>query len=172
MQKIVRYKSIVVVTIVAFLLQSFPLSYAIAGGDEIKVENIRFEPTKDQVIVYYDLVGPADKEYTVTLTLHREDMESFAVTPLSVTGDVGKGYFAGKNRKIVWDISMESLPGFDQKTFYFTVDAEVVSSGSNALVWIAGAALVGGGAAYFLLGKKSETSNPASTGFPVAPGRP
>src|SRR6266850_5800090 len=80
---------------------------AAAGEDRPQIRNIRFESADTQVTVYYDLDGPADQEFDVRIILRRENQKAFAYIPRLLTGDVGRGRFAGRNRKVVWEVKKE-----------------------------------------------------------------
>ena len=104
-------------------------------GGEIKVENIQPRQEGSFVIITYDLVGPEDETYDVELTLIYAGDPSLIITPASVTGDVGKGRFAGIARRIVWDFRKDYPQGFRGEEYQFRVTAEIVSGGSSWL-WL------------------------------------
>ncbi len=150
-------------------------------GDGSIVQNVRASKQGPQVTILYSLGGEPGRSYTVTVTLKREQDESFAYSPKKVTGDVGEDVTPGTNKKMVWDLSDEYPTGLAGSDFYFVVDAEGQKTGGgiSPLVWIGGAAAVGGAAAILLLSKKSSGSGssgttppPTSAEFPAEPGRP
>lgn len=161
-------KPICIFLTVSLLLHPVFSNHALSQ-DEIRVENVRFELSEGKVFIYYDLIGPRDKEYRITLTVKREQIKSTQVQPKLLKGDIGKGRFAGRNRQIIWEISREVPRALKASDYYFVVEAELVSSRSKALLWIgAGTVLLGGGsAAYLLLVKKN-----GAAGFPEPPGTP
>ena len=165
-----RAKLIHFVLVVTIVLQAIPLSKSRAE-DDIRLENVRSEVSPGKIIVYYDLIGPRDEGYEVTLTLRRQSDKSFAYTPKILSGDLGRGLFAGRNRKVIWDTSKEFPQGLGWDDYYFVVSASFVSRGSNVLLWIGAALLAGGAATYFLLTKDKEAS-PTITDFPSPQGRP
>ena len=153
---------------ISLLLQPFFANQALSK-DKIRVENVRFELVGAKIYIYYDLVGPQNKQYEITLTVRREQVQSTRVHPKLLKGDIGKGRFAGRNRQIVWDISREVPRALKTSDYYFVVAAELVSSGSKALLWIgAGTVLLGGGSVVFLLLTKKN----GDAGFPEPPGTP
>lgn len=173
MMKSIWLRRISALLALAFFLQLLPSADMSAGEDKIKVENVRLSNEQGKVVVYYDLAGPVDKEYEITLTLRREDVPSFEYHPAGLSGDVGRGLYGGKNRKIVWDVPAFLATSSENDRYYFVVDAEMMSSGISPLYWIAGAALMGGGAALFLFAPKStETQSSSGSGFPQPPIRP
>jgi hypothetical protein len=172
MRSVLRQARVLHFLLIALIvIDGIPLSIAIAG-DEISVDNVRFKVVGTKVIISYDLIGPADANCKVLVTLKNRSAPSFSYVPDSVTGDVGEGRFVGRGRQVIWDFSTEFPGGLTFEDYYFQVDAERVSGGIGAIVWIGGAVLVAGGAtAYFLLSKK-EAVEPVDTGFPNPPGRP
>jgi hypothetical protein len=132
---------------------------AAPSSEEIKVENVIFRISYTKIVVEYDLIGPADKQYEVTLLLKREINDTFNYVPINVTGDIRKGISSGKKRQIVWDISKEFPDWFDAKNkdYYFVVNVYLEGKGISPLIWIGGgAALLGGGAAILLFKKDNS----------------
>src|SRR5258708_4694430 len=76
-------------------------------GSEIKVSNVRFETKEKNIVIHYDLSGAKDNEYNVIVQLRKESDSTFAFTPQNIEGDIGKGYFAGTSRTIVWNLPTE-----------------------------------------------------------------
>lgn len=166
-----RCKMLNLILVASLILHAFPFTSAIAE-DPIRVENVRFEVSRGIAIVHYDLVGPTDKKYKVSLLLKREDFQLFRYTPKNLTGDVGKGAFSGRNRQIQWDMLKEFPGGLEGTDYYFVVESEVASAGMKSLLWIGSAVVLGGGAAFFLLSKEEQASPAPMIGFPNPPGRP
>lgn len=153
-----------------FLLLVHPIFVSqVLSKDKIGVENVRFELSDGKVIIYYDLIGPQNKQYEISLTVRREQVQSVQVQPKLLKGDIGKGRFAGRNRQIVWEISREVPDGLKASDYYFVVEAELVPSRGSALLWLgSGTALLGvGSVVYLLLNKKN-----GDAGFPEPPGTP
>lgn len=141
------------------LLKSFfwfwPLIIVMLMGVETNaqshvVENVRFNVLEHNLVVIdYDLLG-SDKKYKVDLIVRRADNPRFSFHPKTVIGDIGKGKFAGKNRKIVWSIDNDlgaemTLDAF-ASDYYFVVRAR--RKRSSAWFWITA---ITGGAAWYLL---------------------
>lgn len=172
MRYFVRHAKVLHFLLIALIImEGIPLSIGLAA-DEMRVENVRFEVVGTKVIITYDLVGPADTDCRVLITLKRRDDPSFSYVPDSVTGDVGEGKFVGSGRQVVWDFSKEFPGGLSFENYYVQVDAEEVSGGIGTIVWVGGAALVAGGVAAYIMLTKKEAAQPADTGFPNPPGRP
>jgi len=166
-----KTKPIHFLLILCLVLQGTPF-LEVRAQDRVRVENVRYEVFEEKIDVYYDLMGPANEEYEVTLSLRRESDKALTYTPKALVGDVGIGRFAGKDRKISWEIQKEFPKGLEGSDYYFVVDAKLISKGASPLLWIGAAVALGGGAAaYFLLTKKTETAKPEA-GFPEPPGRP
>jgi len=130
-----------------------------------------FEPVEGKILIYYTIKGDADKEYEVDVVLKRTSDPSFEMVPGRMTGDIGKGKFAGSQKTIIWHIQPDEEAKLEGEDFYFEVTAAEVKGSSFPWGWVlGGAAVAGGAAAYFILsgGKDSETLN----NLPVPPGRP
>lgn len=138
-------------------------------AQKTKVDNVSYQLKDNTIEISYDLDGKPYKNYKVSVTLKRELYPGFSFKPVSVKGDVGKGWFAGQNRKIIWDYKDEFKPEMQATDYFFEVTAK---KPSKAWIFIVGgAALVGGGvAAYFLLNKDDKDSEPILA-FPI-PARP
>jgi hypothetical protein len=130
-----------------------------------------FEAVEGKILIYYTIKGDTDKEYEVDVVLKRTSDPSFEMVPERMTGDVGKGKFAGSQKTIIWHIQPEEEDKLQGEDFYFEVTASVIKEGGFPWGWVlGGAAVAGGAAAYFILsgGKDSETVN----NLPEPPGRP
>jgi hypothetical protein len=127
-------------------------------------------------VITYDLAGPKDENYVVRISLRREGDPKFKLDLGSLSGDAGKGQFAGKDRKAMWDQKKDFPTGLTGNDFFFVVDAELDSGGISTWVWIGGGVVVAGLAAVLLGGKKSDGSSSSNTTtdgvFPSEPGRP
>jgi hypothetical protein len=132
-----------------------------------------FEAVEGKILIYYEIKGDPDMEYDVEVTLKRTSVPSFELTPSEMTGDIGKGKFAGKKRTIVWHLKPEEEAVLDGEDFYFNVTAEVIEEGGGIPWYVyAGGAAIGGGVAAFLLLNKKDDNESAPAGFPAPPGRP
>lgn len=167
-----RCKTVTFCLISALIFELIFQPFAMSQNEKIRVENIHFEQKGYTINIYYDLVGPADKNYNVSIKLKREDYKSFEYVPKGISGDVGEGYFSGKNRKIIWNMLDDSPRILDQFQFYFEVNAEIVTiSSTNPLFWIGGAVVIGGVALLLLSSGGDETT--IQSHLPTSPpGRP
>jgi hypothetical protein len=172
MGKLFRNKKIIFALIGAFILQWMLPPLAMAGDEKVIIQNIHFDQTGNTVTIYYDLTGPVDQKYRVSIKLKSEDYKSFEYVPQNVSGDIGEGTFVGTNRKIVWNLLPESPPITSQYKFYFEVKAELLSPPINPYFWVGGAVILGGIAALLFSGG-STADVPTQSHLPTAPpGRP
>ncbi len=161
---------------VTLLISTMSLT-AFAGDDEIKAGNISFKVAGAVVVIYYDLDAPASQLYKVTLTLKRRFDQTFAYTPVDISGDVGPSVVPGENRIITWRLANEFPKGLPGEDCFFVVGVEVgseASPGISPVIWIAGGAAVAGGLLALLLSSKSSGGGPplVTPVFPNPPGRP
>jgi hypothetical protein len=157
------------ILILLLIGEGIPLSYARAA-DKVEVLNIRFEVVGNNVNIYYDLHGPANGEYTVSVILKR-DTSSFEYTPIIITGDIGEVDGSGTNKKITWNILKEIPQGFEGGDFYFRIRVELVPPTSYTWLYITGGVVVAGGAAALLL-LGSSSKDVTNQDYPLPPGRP
>lgn len=131
-----------------------------------------FEAVEGKVLIYYTVKGEPEKEYDVNVVLKRSDDPSFELVPEDMSGDVGKGKFAGSRKTIIWHIKPEEEALLEGEDFYFEVTAaEIKEGGSFPWAWVlGGAAVAGGAAAYFILSKDDPAET--ATNLPGPPGRP
>lgn len=116
------------------------------------VSDVYYAMKDSDVVVHYDLTGPADKPYTVGLVLRRETEPSFKIHPIDVTGDVGSEEHPGKNKEIVWHLYKDAPYGLDGDDYYFEVAITrlgVKKSGLSWLNYLSGAVVAGAAAVYF-----------------------
>ncbi len=131
-----------------------------------------FEAVEGKVLIYYTVQGDPEKEYDVNVVLKRSDNPSFELVPEDMSGDVGKGKFAGSKKTIIWNIKPEEEAQLEGEDFYFEVTAAEIKEGGGFpwLYVLGGAAVAGGAAAYFILSKDETTGETAN--LPGPPGRP
>ena len=155
-----------------YLLAIVLLNVFSFADENYSLKNIHFRYLDGKIIINYDLIGPTDIEYNVSLVLKRKSDSLFRYVPINLTGKFGEGKYAGKDRQIIWDISKESIESFSGPDYYFKITVEVIKP--NKLLYIIGgsAILAGGGAAYFLLSKKKNIVTPVKDEFPIPNVRP
>lgn len=147
-----------------------------SGGDdryeEIRLEKIDTTWEGDTVVITYNLLAPLDKTYEVRLVMQRESDSTFKFFPKTVSGDIGKGKFAGKGRKIRWAHKQEAAQSFMGDDYYFVI---VIKKTGSRKAWLYStlAATVLGGAGYALKDKIfSSTDSPRPTELASPPKRP
>ncbi|HEY9167076.1 MAG TPA: hypothetical protein VIS48_13050 [Candidatus Kryptonia bacterium] len=143
-----------------------------AYSQQVVVTNATFTITDSNVVVHYDLNGPTDKQYKVELVLRRQTQPFFRMLPTDISGDVGTGEFAGKNREIVWHFFNDVPYGFDGNDFYFEVDATLLGAkkgGTNWLYYVGG---VIGAAAAVYFGRDLFTKGSSTSELPSPPAPP
>jgi hypothetical protein len=171
----VRFKFFHYFLTALMLLQAVP-ALARGSSDDPKVENVRVQPAGKIVYIYYDLIGPPQQVYTVSVSLRSRRDSSYQYTPMNISGDIGSNVFSGMDWRVAWDASKEFPKGLKWEDYYFVVNARVYAdqlpSGgiSTELLVAGGVAVVGGVVALILLNKKDVT--PPLQGFPPPPGRP
>lgn len=136
-------------------------------------DNIKFNSSPDgTVIVVYNFYEDTTQTYNIEAFLTSETMPGFKLKLRTVSGDIGKGKFAGMGRTFVWDARRDFAGNVSEEDFYIEMQATKVSTG---IPWYyyAGGAVVGGVTYFLLAGKKdSGTSTPAKTELIDPPGRP
>lgn len=139
---------------------------------EFSVKNVFYSMRDSDVVVHYDLVGPADKPYKVRLVLRRKDVPSFKMQPIDVTGDVGTVEHPGKNKEIVWDLYKDMPYGLYGDDYYFEVSVTRMGVQKGGVSWLyyVGGAVLGGAAAVYL--GTSLFNKPSSSAIPAPPPRP
>jgi hypothetical protein len=146
---------------------------AVAGeppDEEVQGTNIRWTVSDDVIIINYDLLESVDIRYRVDVLMKREGDEAFAAVPLTVEGDIGEGFFAGKNREIRWYYRRDYPSGFQGAGYFFEFRIEKVGEDNTVLYYALGAAAIAGGVIAFIVGRSQE--DPPVVGIPDPPARP
>ncbi len=176
MQRFTRRLRLICYFLAGLLLwEAVPLA-ALAQQPTGRIENVRVQINgRSSVYIDYDLIGPTDRVYKVTVTMRKESDSTFTYVPQNMAGDIGATVFPGRNNRIVWSLAKEFPEGIKEGEFYFlfTVDEELPSTGVGTPLLIAGgAALVGGILALLLVSKKGSDGGGVVPGFPSPPDRP
>ncbi len=148
---------------------------AVAGDqppddEEVQGTNIRWTVRDDVIIINYDLLESMDTKYRVDVIMKREGDEAFAAIPLTVEGDIGEGFFAGKNREIRWYYRRDYPSGFQGAGYFFEFRIEKTGEDNTMLYYALGAAAIAGGILAFIVGGSQE--DPPVVGIPEPPPRP
>lgn len=158
-----------------FIMQLFPMR--VLAQDGVKVENVRVQSSGRMVYIYYNLNGPPEQVYDVSLVMRSKSNSAFQYLPKSVSGDVGPNMFSGVDWRMTWNTAKEFPDGLKLNDYYFEVKASVVggkaeSHGLSTAVLVAGGAVVVGGVVALLLMNKKDQGQTQQQGFPAPPGRP
>jgi hypothetical protein len=157
-----RFNKIYFIVIPLLLNPIFP--------QDAQVRNVSFDVIKNDVYIYYDLTGEADTEYEVTVVLRRETISGYIFPLRTISGDVGKGKFAGEKRTIIWDVSKDFHIDEEVTDYYFEVTAEKV--GGIPWYYYVGGGLVAGAAAALIIGSGGEEQTETKTAIQPPPVRP
>ena len=167
-------RPVALITLLSFLLLTFD-AFALPRAQQdipIRVSNPDWKLEGNLVSVMFDLVGPTEKIYSVSLVLLREGDPRFRLAPKSVSGNIGDGVTAGSGRKIVWEYKRDVPQGLAGEGYYFEIVARLESAGGGGwLYYLLGGVVAAGGAAGYLLSNKPKTE-PGSVGSTELPGPP
>jgi hypothetical protein len=146
----------------------------VSGGErseKIRLANINPTWEDDAVVITYSLIAPLDKTYEVRLIMQRESDSTFQYFPKTVTGDIGKGKFAGEGRKIRWAHKQDASKGFAGDDYYFVITVKKAGGRKAWLYSTLAATALGGG--YILKDKIFPPHDPPRpTELASPPGRP
>jgi len=166
------------------LMFTFTMLPFIALAEIPRITNVHFEMNDTIVVIQYDITALKKntkqsindaEEFNIVVILRKENEPGFSLTLTYVTGDVGKGRWSGKNKKIFWDIRKEFPNGIEGADYYIEIRGEpvAVEEEGNIYTWLgigASAVVAGGIAAYFII--SGSNSGDKKEGFPMPPGRP
>ncbi len=167
-----------VVSVLSVPLLAMFLNIALAppadAEDAIRVENVRWNLDGALVMIWYDLIGPTENTYEVSLEFLQQSNSNFKIKPKNVRGDVGTGKFSGQNKTVGWAYSEDLADGFefDPRDHFFRVRAQ--AKGGSFLgrtKWLLGGAVVVGLAA-LIPSLVDGGDEPAEDHLPLPPGRP
>ncbi len=88
-------KQILVVTIAIMLVFQPIVHAATISTNKIIITS------DEKIIIHYQITGKGT--YTVSAKVSLDAGRNFTITPLALSGDVGKGVTAGENKQIEWD---------------------------------------------------------------------
>jgi hypothetical protein len=160
-----------------FLLQ-LPLEARPLPQEKPVVRNVSLEISQEIAIITYDLVAQSGETYEVVASLVKEGDPNFRVPVKSATGDIGRGKFAGLQRRIQWDWKKDlpkDFTGGPEYSIEVTATRVEEGGGGSWVYYVLGGVLIAGGAAALAGGGGGgETpSTPSSSALPGnPPGRP
>lgn len=152
--------------VLIFLLDA----HSLAADDDYRLTRLEWRILHNEVVISYDLEGEANKSYVVSVTLLRESDKTFRVSPVFLTGKVGKGKFVGTNNEIRWAYGNERGGPFAGNDYY--IELQVEKAGGFPWLITAGSAAIAG-IAFALAAKAKGSPPPISTDqLPYPPPRP
>ena len=164
------------------LLMLVDLATLRALAEDVRAKVTKTEFTGDTVYLFYDLAGPPQEVYSVSLIMKKKSDPNYSYAPKYAAGDLGQSMFSGTGWRIAWNFSREFPGGLDKNDVYFIVEAKgsgggtASGGGTNTLLWMAGGAVVVGGiVALVLLNRSGDNGNGgggSGSAFPPPPGRP
>jgi hypothetical protein len=172
MGRIVRPVTLALLPFFLLFLLDVRLAAQDRAAGQGRIENARWELVGGVVVITYDLLGDARLTYDVRITLTRTGDKDFKIAPVSVTGAIGKGKYAGVKMVIRWDYKKDVPQGLSGDDYAFEFDIQIVKEegGSNLLLYLAGGlAVVGGAAALLLGGGKAASTTASPSGLPSPP---
>ena len=89
----------------------------------VKVSNIHYRLLDQEIQVIYDLPRNFDSLQIQLIFYKRSDL-TFKYRPKKLSGDIGRGVFSGKNKKVTWTLSKEPAYLFSGAGFHFDVVAK------------------------------------------------
>jgi len=153
-------KKIYFFTAVAAIFTFFVLfGNGLYAQSKAQVENVDFNVEGETLVINYDLEKAKTGE-TFNITVNIMTKAGKKISAFSFTGDVGKGVFGGKAKKIVWDIAKDNVYLDDEITVEVLAQSEMqakpVSVGGAMLRSLVfpgwGNRYVKDGGAYLLMG--------------------
>jgi hypothetical protein len=159
-----------------FLIE-VPLQAMPQNQEKPVVQNVRLEFEQDIAIITYDLIAQSGETYDVVASLTKEGDPNFRILVKSATGDIGRGKYAGLQRRIQWEWKKDlpkDFAGGPEYSIEVTASHIEEGGGGSWVYYVLGAAVIGGGAAALLGAKKGggETSTSSSPLPSTPPGRP
>jgi hypothetical protein len=139
----------------SFIAAVVILTGCVASGQQLSGEIVKRELNSEHdVAITYNLFGPNDAEYDVTLYLvsgagRKQKLEK-------TSGDVGTGVKSGYGKVIHWDMKGELPDPTEGMTYQFELDIRKREGGGLAWYWWAGGAAVAAGVVMAVL-PKGET---------------
>jgi hypothetical protein len=159
---------------VALLTFNFPAVAAAKAADDINARIIDVQYEDDRVVITYDLIGAPKDVYEVKIVFLKKSDPAFRVVPETISGNIGRGEFAGSGRSIIWEFRKDKPEGFSiADDYYFQMTVRRVGGEGGGFPWLwvgLGAVAVGGGAAAVILsGNRGTTGGTTATGDLPAP---
>lgn len=148
-----RYLSFIIRGIIFMIFFSSSL-YQFSFAQKVLVSNVKFTVVDENIIIKYDLSGKSDKTYKVDVFLRRQQQSSFQFHPRALSGNIGEGKFAGKEREIVWNYLKDFTPDNSVDDYYFEVTAKTMNK--KWIIYTGAAVLVGSVSSLLLFSGKDS----------------
>lgn len=139
---------------------------------EYSIRNVSYSMKDSDVVVHYNLSGPADKSYRVQLILRRTTQPSFRMMPVDVSGDVGTVRRPGPDKQIIWHLYKEIPYGLSGDDYYFEVRVSVINGKGPGISWLYYVGIMVGGAAAVYFGTNLFNKPGSGSSIPAPPPRP
>ena len=130
--------------------------YGTATAEEPSGQVTSVEIHGNEVTITYDLTGEPEEEYEVRVFLVSRKRPDMSRELQLVSGHCGTGKFAGKGRRILWNLT--EFPDIREgETYIFRIAID--RPGMPWYYWAGGGVIAGGVATYFIL--KNKTNGPS-----------
>lgn len=149
---------------IQLIRNSFP---SIVSNNE-KIKDLRVEQSGQDLVIYYNLDGEPDDDYEIKLLLVNKN-SGILYEPKSFTGNIGKGKFAGKDRKITWKVENDFPWKFIGEDYELKLQGEKLGGGIAWYIYALGGAVAGGIAAILLRTKVVDGGKHPIGNPPVRP---
>ncbi len=160
--RVQRSVTFLLLVVFSLVTVSVPVSAARRASDEInaRITDVQYED--ERVVITYDLIGAPKDVYEVKIVFLKKSDPAFRVVPETISGNIGRGEFAGSGRTIIWEFRKDKPDGFPMADdYYFQMIIKRVGGEGGGFPWLwvgVGAVVVGGGAAAVILSGNRASS--------------
>jgi hypothetical protein len=127
--------------------------------------------SENEVLITYNLVGDPKADYEVEVILLSEKDPDFELELKTLSGDVGKGKFAGEGRRVRWNVAADFPHAMTGEKYKFKLVVSRVTGGGIPWYVYAGGSVLVGGLAVLLTSKKEEPPPAPERTIPFPPER-
>ncbi len=167
-----RHISVILLPLILVLIAGLPCRAQDKALREGRGSNVRWTKKNDVIVINYDLLGPPDSKYEVSVAMKKDKDTSFVLVPKNVEGHVGEGVTAGNDREIRWYYRTEYKLRIQDEEFYFEIQVKSIKEENHLLYYIAGGAAVAGGILAIIIGKNQSGGPTLVSELPLPPARP
>lgn len=142
-------------------------------AQELNAYNLEAKWDNDsEITITYNLNGKADLNVELIIYLLSSDDSDFKIVVNTASGDIGKGNFLGKGRKVTWKIYSDYPDIEEGKEYYFKLVANYVEENKGwPWYYYAGGGIVAAAVAAVVGLGSSNEGTPQSDEFPLPPSR-